>query len=197
MLLFTVNGVNKSAAVADGKANATFSNLGAGDYSVVASYEGDNNYKASNSTAKFNVAKADANLDVSIADVDYQNIFTIEAVLTGINGAKLTGDVMVTINNILLFTVKVVDGNGTFAGDTLIVGSYNFTATWAGNDNYSNIKSEGVFKVNKIDSNITVNADDIKVGENATVTVNVPSDATGDVVITVDGKKLHCSYCRW
>ncbi|WP_394296006.1 Ig-like domain repeat protein [Methanobrevibacter smithii] len=185
---FTVNGVNKSAAVADGKANATFSNLGAGDYSVVASYEGDNNYKASNSTAKFNVAKADANLDVSIADVDYQNIFTIEAVLTGINGAKLTGDVMVTINNILLFTVKVVDGNGTFAGDTLIVGSYNFTATWAGNDNYSNIKSEGVFKVNKIDSNITVNADDIKVGENATVTVNVPSDATGDVVITVDGK---------
>ncbi len=189
MLLFTVNGVNKSAAVADGKANATFSNLGAGDYSVVASYEGDNNYKASNSTAKFNVAKADANLDVSIADVDYQNIFTIEAVLTGINGAKLTGDVMVTINNILLFTVKVVDGNGTlFAGDTLIVGSYNFTATWAGNDNYSNIKSEGVFKVNKIDSNITVNADDIKVGENATVTVNVPSDATGDVVITVDGK---------
>ena len=185
---FTVNGVNKSAAVADGKANATFSNLGAGDYSVVASYEGDNNYKASNSTAKFNVAKADANLDVSIADVDYKNIFTIEAVLTGINGAKLTGDVMVSINNILLFTVKVVDGNGTFAGDTLIVGSYNFTATWAGNDNYSNIKSEGVFKVNKIDSNITVNADDIKVGENATVTVNVPSDATGDVVITVDGK---------
>ena len=166
---FTVNGVNKSAAVADGKANATFSNLGAGDYSVVASYEGDNNYKASNSTAKFNVAKADANLDVSIADVDYQNIFTIEAVLTGINGAKLTGDVMVSINNILLFTVKVVDGNGTFAGDTLIVGSYNFTATWAGNDNYSNIKSEGVFKVNKIDSNITVNADDIKVGENETV----------------------------
>ena len=185
---FTVNGVNKSAAVVDGKANATFSNLGAGDYSVVASYEGDNNYKASNSTAKFNVAKADANLDVSIADVDYQNIFTIEAVLTGINGAKLTGDVMVSINNILLFTVKVVDGNGTFAGDTLIVGSYNFTARWAGNDNYNNIKSEGVFKVNKIDSNITVNADDIKVGENATVTVNVSSDATGDVIITVDGK---------
>ncbi len=75
-----------------------------------------------------------------------------------------------------------------FAGDTLIVGSYNFTATWAGNDNYNNIKSEGVFKVNKIDSNITVNADDIKVGENATVTVNVSSDATGDVIITVDGK---------
>ena len=95
---------------------------------------------------------------------------------------------MVSINNILLFTVKVVDGNGTFAGDTLIVGSYNFTARWAGNDNYNNIKSEGVFKVNKIDSNITVNADDIKVGENATVTVNVSSDATGDVIITVDGK---------
>ena len=204
---FTVNGVNKSAAVADGKANAVsvgkdvynaaisngsvkvvVSGLDAGNYSVVASYAGDNNYKASNSTAKFNVAKADANLDVSIADVDYQNIFTIEAVLTGINGAKLTGDVMVSINNILLFTVKVVDGNGTFAGDTLIVGSYNFTARWAGNDNYNNIKSEGVFKVNKIDSNITVNADDIKVGENATVTVNVSSDATGDVIITVDGK---------
>ncbi len=38
-------------------ASATFAGLGAGDYSVVASYAGDNNYKASNNSTKFSVSK--------------------------------------------------------------------------------------------------------------------------------------------
>ncbi|URN50299.1 Ig-like domain repeat protein [Methanobrevibacter sp. TLL-48-HuF1] len=186
-VIITVDGKNYTVTIKNGKATQVVKDLTANNYTIAVKYTGNNKYTPIEITKNISVAKADANLDVSIADVDYKNIFTIEAVLMGINGVKLTGDVIININN-KLYTVKVVDGKGTTAGDALAAGTYNFTATWTGNNNYNNIKSEGVFKVNKIDSNITVNADDIKVGENATVTVNVPSDATGNVIITVDGK---------
>ena len=49
-------------------ASATFAGLGAGDYSVVASYAGDNNYKASNNSTKFSVSKADGYIEVVVPD---------------------------------------------------------------------------------------------------------------------------------
>ncbi|EEE42209.1 hypothetical protein METSMIALI_01118, partial [Methanobrevibacter smithii DSM 2375] len=39
------------------------------------------------------------------------------------------------------------------------------------------------------DSSVAVNVNNIKVGEELTITVNVPSDATGDVTVSVDGKE--------
>ena len=65
---------------------------------------------------------------------------------------------------------------------------YNFSATWAGNDNYNGTNISGGFKINKIDSTIAINVEDIKVGENATIIVNLDSDATGNVTITLDNQ---------
>ena len=65
---------------------------------------------------------------------------------------------------------------------------YNFSATWAGNDNYNGTNISSGFKINKIDSTIAINVEDIKVGENATIIVNLDSDATGNVTITLDNQ---------
>ena len=65
---------------------------------------------------------------------------------------------------------------------------YNFSATWAGNDNYNGTDISGGFKVNKIDPALVVDVKDIKVGENATISVNLDSDATGNVTITLDNQ---------
>ena len=65
---------------------------------------------------------------------------------------------------------------------------YNFSATWAGNDNYNGTDISGGFKVNKIDPALAVDVKDIKVGENATISVNLDSDATGNVTITLDNQ---------
>uniref|UniRef100_UPI003850958D Ig-like domain-containing protein n=1 Tax=Methanobrevibacter smithii TaxID=2173 RepID=UPI003850958D len=59
---------------------------------------------------------------------------------------------------------------------------------WAGNDNYNGTNISGGFKINKIDSTIAINVEDIKVGENATIIVNLDSDATGNVTITLDNQ---------
>ena len=185
-VVITVNGVDYPVPIVDGKATGTIGGLAAGDYTVTVKYAGDDKYVGVEITEGVNVAKAQPVLGVVIADVDYGNGFVIEATLTGVNNAPLSGNVIVTVAG-KEYTVKVTDGKGIATGDKLAAGTYAFAAAWAGNDNYNAVVENGDFKVNKIDSTVAVNADDIKVGENVTVTVNVPTDATGDVIIIVDG----------
>ena len=185
-VVITVNGVDYHVSIENGKATGTISGLAAGDYPVTVKYVGDDKYNGVEVAEGVNVAKAQPVLGVVIADVDYGNGFVIEATLTGVNNAPLSGNVIVTVAG-KEYIVEVTDGKGIFTGDKLAAGTYGFAAAWAGNDNYNAVVENGDFKVNKIDSTVAVNADDIKVGENVTVTVNVPTDATGDVIIIVDG----------
>ena len=185
-VVITVNGVDYHVSIENGKATGTISGLAAGDYPVTVKYVGDDKYTGVEVAENVNVAKAQPVLGVVIADVDYGNGFVIEATLTGVNSAPLSGNVIVTVAG-KEYIVEVTDGKGIFTGDKLAAGTYGFAAAWAGDDNYNAVVENGDFKVNKIDSTVAVNADDIKVGENVTVTVNVPTDATGDVIIIVDG----------
>ena len=189
-VVITVNGEDYTAAIENGVASVTVSGLEAGDYTVSVKYAGDDNYNAAEVTKGVNVAKAQPVLGVVIADVDYGNGFVIEATLTGVNSAPLSGNVLVTVNG-KEYTVKVADGKGIATGDKLAAGTYGFAAVWAGDDNYNIVTENGDFKVNKIDSSVAVNVNNIKVGEELTITVNVPSDATGDVTVSVDGKEYN------
>ena len=185
-VIITVDGTSYTAGINEGKATQVVKDLTAGSHVVVVKYAGDDKYTAVEIAKGVNVAKAQPVLGVVIADVDYGNGFVIEATLTGVNNAPLSGNVIVTVAG-KEYIVEVTDGKGIFTGDKLAAGTYGFAAAWAGNDNYNAVVENGDFKVNKIDSTVAVNADDIKVGENVTVTVNVPTDATGDVIIIVDG----------
>ena len=189
-VVITVNGVDYHVSVENGKATGTISGLAAGDYTVTVKYAGDDKYAGVEVAENVNVAKAQPVLGVVIADVDYGNGFVIEATLTGVNSAPLSGNVIVTVAG-KEYTVKVTDGKGIATGDRLAAGTYAFAAAWAGDDNYNIVTENGDFKVNKIDSSVAVNVNNIKVGEELTITVNVPSDATGDVTVSVDGKEYN------
>ena len=187
-VVITVNGVDYHVSIENGKATGTISGLAAGDYTVTVKYAGDDKYTGVEVAENVNVAKAQPVLGVVIADVDYGNGFVIEATLTGVNSAPLNGNVIVTVAG-KEYTVKVTDGKGIATGDRLAAGTYAFAAAWAGDDNYNIVTENGDFKVNKVDSSVAVNVTNIKVGEELTITVNVPSDATGDVTVSVDGKE--------
>ena len=187
-VVITVNGVDYHVSIENGKATGTISGLAAGDYPVTVKYVGDDKYTGVEVAENVNVAKAQPVLGVVIADVDYGNGFVIEATLTGVNSAPLSGNVIVTVAG-KEYTVKVTDGKGIATGDKLAAGTYAFAAAWEGDDNYNIVTENGDFKVNKIDSSVAVNVNNIKVGEELTITVNVPSDATGDVTVSVDGKE--------
>ena len=186
-VVITVNGKDYSVVIENGVASATVPGINAGYYTIVVKYAGDNNYNAVDVTKGVNVAKADAALNVIIDSVDYGNVFTVNAVLTGVNNAPLTGDVIVTVNG-KDYTVNVVNGKGNVTGVKLAAGSYDFTAKFAGDNNYNAVSDSGKFNVNKVDSAIDVAVSDIKVGEDAVITVKLLSDATGSVTVTVNGK---------
>ena len=186
-VVITVNGKDYPTVIENGVASATVPGINAGYYTIVVKYAGDNNYNAVDVTKGVNVAKADAALNVIINNVDYGNVFTVNAVLTGVNNAPLTGDVIVTVNG-KDYTVNVVNGKGNVTGVKLAAGTYDFTAKFAGDNNYNDVGDSGNFKVNKVDSAIDVAVSDIKVGEDAVITVKLLSDATGNVTVNVNGK---------
>ena len=161
--------------------------LEAGIQYIKIGYRGNNKYEAVEVFHTVNVIKANPNLNVFIKDVNYGENLTIYATLNGVNNTNLTGNVIVTINN-KNYSVVVINGKGNVSADKLPAGLYNFSATWAGNDNYNGTNISGGFKINKIDSIIAINVEDIKVGENATIIVNLDSDATGNVTITLDNQ---------
>ena len=161
--------------------------LEAGIQYIKIGYRGNNKYEAVEVFHTVNVIKANPNLNVFIKDVNYGENLTIYATLNGVNNTNLTGNVIVTINN-KNYSVVVINGKGNVSTDKLPAGLYNFSATWAGNDNYNGTNISGGFKINKIDSTIAINVEDIKVGENATIIVNLDSDATGNVTITLDNQ---------
>ena len=161
--------------------------LEAGIQYIKIGYRGNNKYEAVEVFHTVNVIKDNPNLNVFIKDVNYGENLTIYATLNGVNNTNLTGNVIVTINN-KNYSVVVINGKGNVSADNLPAGLYNFSATWAGNDNYNGTNISGGFKINKIDSTIAINVEDIKVGENATIIVNLDSDATGNVTITLDNQ---------
>ena len=161
--------------------------LEAGIQYIKIGYRGNNKYEAVEVFHTVNVIKANPNLNVFIKDVNYGENLTIYATLNGVNNTNLTGNVIITINN-KNYSVVVINGKGNVSADKLPAGLYNFSATWAGNDNYNGTNISGGFKINKIDSTIAINVEDIKVGENATIIVNLDSDATGNVTITLDNQ---------
>lgn len=169
-VIFSVDDVEKTLVIVNGKANYAVKDLDSGNHMIMVKYEGSDKYTSVNATKNIKVAKANASLNVIVNDVDYGNVYVIDTVLTGVNNAKLTENIFVTINN-KNYTVEVVNGKGTLLGDKLGAGVYNFSAIWDGNDNYNLTADSGKFKINKINSTVSVGADDIRVGENVTVTV--------------------------
>ena len=186
-VVITVNGKDYHVAIDNGKAIKTIGGLAAGDYTVVVKYAGDDKYSGVEVTGVVNVAKAQPVLGVVIADVDYGNGFVIEATLTGVNNAPLNGNVLVAVNS-KFYVVNVINGKGTLTGDKLAADTYGFAAAWTGNNNYASVTEKGDFKVNKVDSAIDVAVSDIKVGEDAVISVKLANDATGEVIITVNGE---------
>ena len=182
-----VNGKVYPVTVENGFAKLPLRELNAGDYTISAVFAGNDKYLPGVSNALLTVSKADPALNVLISDVGYDGVFNINVALTGVDAIGLNGNVIVTVNN-KDYSVNIVNGKGIATGDKLAAGTYGFAAVWAGDDNYNIVTENGDFKVNKIDSSVVVNVNNIKVGEDAVISVKLASDATGEVVITVNGE---------
>ena len=180
----TVNGKSYNVAVVDGKGSLIVSGLAAGSYDVVAKFAETDMYLASENSAKFTVSK----LVISSMDVDVKDIKVgDDAVISVALPEDATGNVTVNING-KNYTAVVKYGVASVTVPNLANGTYSVSVFYNGDDTYMPMENSTKFTVSKVsDYNMTVDIADIIKGENATITVTVPKDGTGSVVVTING----------
>ena len=179
----TVGDAIYNVAVVDGKGTLTLSGLASGSYDVVAKFNGDDKYLASEDSVKFNVTKLASTTTVNVSDIKVGEDAVIDISVPEIT----SGVVSVTVGD-AIYNVAVVDGKGTLTLSGLASGSYDVVAKFNGDDKYLASEDSAKFNVTKLASTIDIAVDNIKVGEDAVIGVALPEDATGEVIISVNGK---------
>ena len=179
----TVGDAIYNVAVVDGKGSLTLSGLASGSYDVVAKFNGDDKYLASEDSAKFNVTKLASTIDIAVDNIEVGEDAVIGVALP----EDATGEVIINVNG-KNYTVMTKYGMASVTISDLANGTYSVDAFYNGDDIYAPIKNSTAFTVSKVsDYNMTVDIADIIKGENATITVSVPEDGTGNVIVTING----------
>ena len=176
----TVNGTDYVVPVANGTATAVVPGLEPGNYTIDVVYNGDDKYGPSNTTAELTVSKTTTD-DIEVID---QGNGTVVVVV----GDNATGNVTVKVGN-NTYTAEVINGTAVVTLDNETPGTHEIEVIYSGDDTHEGANTTSTVTIPKVETPISVEASDIKVGETAEVVVNVPDDAKGNVTIEIDGVK--------
>ena len=161
--------------------NATLQNLtlAAGDYLITATSAGDKNYLPATAFVHVKVHKAVPNITVSNVSVKY--------------GEDIKVDVSVSIPD--YYTVFIGDksvslyvndkATFTFNGTDFKPGTHEIKAYVFETDNYTEASANATLTVNKSDAFFRLSNVVIGYGENATITVTAPVNASGNITYTI------------
>ena len=177
----TIDGKEYAGEIKDGEAIIKVDNLTAGDKTVVVEYPGDSNYTANYTLGNFTVEKAKVVPDIVVVD---QGNGTVVVVV----GDNATGNVTITVGG-ENFTGEVINGTAVITVDNLIPGNNTAEVFYSGDDKHTNSTVNTIINGLQYDTPINVTVSEVKEGENATVTITVPENATGNVTVTIDGQK--------
>ena len=181
VIFIEIDGVRYNETLTDGEAVFNIENLTAGVKTVIAIYEGDDNYLANSTTDKFTVYKIDSSISVAGDEINVG-----EAAQISITGpADIDGVVVVNVNGVN-YTAILKSGNGSVDVSNLANGTYVITATYLENDRYKqSVNDSAIITVSKVLPAIEVSVENITYGENAVFEITLPDDATGNVTIKI------------
>ncbi|MBR6024591.1 MAG: Ig-like domain repeat protein, partial [Methanobrevibacter sp.] len=170
-----------SIVIVDGKGNVIAN--GKGQAIITVSFAGDNKYAESeNKTITVDVSLNDASVTVDNDTLDLKVDERYQ-----INATKHPDSILLDItytssNN----TVATVDENGIVTA--LSEGTAIITVEVGDGEIYAENSTNITVNVKKINTTMDISASEITEGENATITITLPSDATGNVTTTFNGK---------
>ena len=153
--------------------------VGAGKAKVIISFDGNENYTASNATVSVTVEKANSTLTVPDVTFDYGKKGTSNTTFTGATGINAT----VNDTN----TVVEIDGS-VITVSNLTVGTYTLTVTTVPDANHKKTTKTADITVNKADSKVSVDVPDIYYGSSANV--NATYEGATGITATIAGKNL-------
>ena len=192
-VLVYVGGKNKTARVSNGYAIINLTeviggHLEPGNWSIGAVYMQDEYFSYALNQTSFNIAKLNTTI---IANCTPHIVFGQNQVINVTVNENATGFVAVRIGDDIQ-VAYVINGTAQIILEKIDVGNYtNITVTFYPGDNHFNGNATNIsFVVGPTgDYNMSVKADDITYGQNATVRVLLPEWASGNVTIWVDNKK--------
>ena len=176
-----VNGTNYTAPVVNGTATFDLTDVAPGTYDVTATYSGDENHTAQSTDGKVTIPKYSTPMSIEVGDGKVDE--TIEVTVNVPENA--TGKVTIEVNG-QTYTKEIADGKAVFDVTGLLSGNKTVTATYEGDDSYLANSTTANFTVNKNPAPISVEVDNSTAGQ-ATITVTLPEDATGYVIVNVNG----------
>lgn len=134
--------------------------LTTGEYTVIAVYDGDNNYYGCNTTFILKVTQKRAKLIVEINDAGLNDRVTANIKLKTSDGVAISDYILLNVGS-KSYNVYVDEGEATLVIGKLAKGNYSFDASYAGNKYYSKSSSNGQFEVRDTLLDVDLSADDV------------------------------------
>ncbi len=174
-----------TANITDGSATITIPGLDVGTYDIEISYSGDDKYAEDVQNINLTVAqKENYAIDINVITEGQSANISISL------PEDINGTVKVKIDSKEI-NVAVKNGKANIVMDNLSVGTHNISVIFEGNDKYAEKEENSTFTIAKINSFVSITVKNITYGEDAVIELVVPSDATGDVLVNIDGKNYY------
>lgn len=184
----TVNNAQyNNIEIVNGKVSLLLNDLSSGKYDIKAIYNGNDNYLPSNVTnTTFMVYKNNITFAIEDKLINHGETAIYEIILS----SDVTGNITIKIGN-KTFNGTLTGGKTTIDVTGFSVGNYTVVAIYSGDDKYNSANSNTAkLNIAKYDMELDVSIKDGVYGDNATVTVSVTDDATGNITIKINNKSI-------
>ncbi|WP_298501070.1 Ig-like domain-containing protein [uncultured Methanobrevibacter sp.] len=176
----TVNKVDYTIVIKNGKATKSFENLTAGKYDVTVKFDGNDVFAKAKATASFNVDKLAAQIAIDSADrIAEGSNLTVKVTVPGATGT-------VTVNG-KKYTLTNGAADATIAN--VEAGNLTVEVKYSGDDKYLDAsKTKTVTVYAKKDAGLAADNVKINVGDVGLINISIDKDATGR--LTVNGTEV-------
>ena len=194
-VIVNVNNVDYELCITNGESSVNISNLAVGEYTVVVSFAGDDKFNKGINSTTFKVLKVNddngtvidnstsvknnVSISVSAEDITVGDDAVIK-IISSEDSIKIT----VTVNN----KEYDVTGSGVITIPGLASGKYGVVVEFAGDDKFNHADSSATFNVIKVNVPVTDETITLPKSDSTEYSISLPSDATGTLTVTVDGK---------
>ncbi|WP_405284768.1 Ig-like domain repeat protein, partial [Methanobrevibacter sp.] len=161
--------------------------LPAGKYTLEVTTIVGSNYEWVSKTIDLTINKANSSIDIQDKEFSYAEDAVIKAVTE-----NSTGDVIVTLTDENNTEIAVTVSGDNITLPKLNTGKYTLTVTTNPDENHNNVTKTATITISKITPSMKVvvePAENITAKDDVTLTISLPSDATGEVTVKVNGKK--------
>jgi len=182
-VLININGTQYYAQIKEGKASVNVTGLEIGEYTVNATFIGDDKYYSNSTVVKFTVTKLATTIEITGYDI-YEGQDVVFTITTSANITEVV-KIEVAGKN---YTAFVENGKGNYTVSGLKVGNYNVTAYFPGNTKYDAVNDTiNITVKGKTKTSINVTVEDITVGDEITVVINATKGINDTVYVTIAG----------